>query len=137
MDALGRVFNILPTADDVYVSLKDASAVTFVCVNTAGDTWTLTNATSAAGGSAAVLSTIDHYWVQTTNGAAWVKVTQAVGSAFTTSSSQDAAVVTVHESELADGMSWVKLASTSTGLVYAILHDLKTQRTPSNLTALV
>ena len=42
MDALGRVLNVHPVADDVYVSLRDAGAVTFVGVNTAGETYTLT-----------------------------------------------------------------------------------------------
>lgn len=137
MDALGRVFNVLPVADDVYVSLRDASAVTFVCVLAAGDTWTLTEATDTGGSGSAVLATLDHYHYSATNGAAWVAATQAAASTIVTTASQDVMVVTVHESELSDGKSAVKMASTSTGTVVAILHDLKVQRKPSNLPALV
>lgn len=138
MDGLGRVFNVLPVADDVYVSLKDAAAVSFICVNAAGDTWTLTEAADTAGTSSAVLATLDHYYVSATVGAAWsAKITQAAASTIVTTSSQDVMVVTVHQSELSDGKTAVKLASTSTGTVVALLHDLVTQRAPANLPALV
>lgn len=137
MEGLGRVFNVLPVADDVYVSLKDATAVSFICVNAAGDTWTLTEAADAAGTGAAVLSTITRFHVSATVGAAWTQVTQAVGSAFTTTSSQDVAVLTISAAELSDGKDFVKLASTSTGTVVALLHDLVSKRDPANLPALV
>jgi len=137
MEGLGRLFNVLPVADDVYVSLKNASAVTFVGVNAAGDTWTLTEAADAAGTGAAVLSTIDRYVVSATNGAVWQELTQVVGSAVTTTSSQDVIVIHVGEAELSAGKDWIKLASTSTGTVVAILHDLNVQRAPSKLPALV
>ena len=137
MEGLGRVFNVLAVADDVYVSLKDASAVSFVCTLAAGDTWTITEAKDAAGTSAAVLATVTRYHVSATVGAVWAEVTQAAGSAFTTSSSQDVAVVTIHAAELSDGFDYVKCASTSTGTVVAILHDLMVQRAPELLPALV
>lgn len=136
-DGLGRVFNVLAVADDTYVSLKDAEAVSFVCVLAAGDTWTLTEASDAAGTGAAVLATMDHYAVQATVGAVWQDLTQAAASTIVTTASQDGMVVTVNASELSDGKDWVKLTSTSTGTVVAILHDLKVQRTPSKLAALV
>lgn len=137
MDFLGRVGNVLAVADDVYVPLKDAEAVTFVGVLTTGDTWTLTEASDAAGTGAAVLATMDHYAVQATVGAAWQELTQAAASTIVTTSSQDCVVVTINASELSDGKDWVKLASTSTGTVVAILHDLKVQRAPAKLAALV
>jgi hypothetical protein len=137
MEGLGRVFNVLPVADDVYVYLGDASAVSFVGVLAAGDTWTLTEASDAAGTGAAALATMTHYHISATVGAAWSEQTQAAASTIVTTSSQDVVVVTVHESELSAGMDWVKLASTSTGTVVAILHDLKVQRKPQNLPALV
>lgn len=137
MEALGRLYNVLPVADDVYVNLSNCQGVTFVGVLTTGDTWTLTEAKDAAGTGAQVLSTIDHYHVSATVGAAWVKVTQAVGSAITTSSSQDVVVLNVDATELSDTYNWVKLASTSTGTVFAITHDLDVQRAPANLPAMV
>jgi len=137
MEALGRLFNVLPTADDVYVNLKDWGGVTFVGVNAAGETWTLTEATDAAGTGAAVLATITRAHASATVGAAWALVTQAAASTVVTSASQDAVVIEVDDYELSDGKSWVKLTSTSTGTVVAIVRDPKSARKPSNLAALV
>jgi len=137
MDGLGRVFNVLPVADDVYVSLKDAEAVTFVCVNAAGDTYTLTEATAQAGTGAQVLATMTDFYISATVGAVWSKVTHAVNSTIIPTASQDVAVITVSAAELSAGFTWVKLASTGAGLVTAILHDLKVARKPENLPALV
>ena len=136
MEGLGRVFNVLPVADDVYVSLKDASAVTFVGVLAAGDTWTLSEK-KADGTGEQVLATMTHYHVSATVGAAWVEKTQAAASTIVTPSSEDVVVVTISEAELSANYTQVKLASTSTGTVFAILHDLKVQRKPQNLPALV
>lgn len=137
MDGLGRVFNVLPVADDVYVSLRDAAAVTFVCVNAAGDTYTLTEAQDAAGTGAQVLATMADFYVSATVGAAWSKVTHAAASTIVPTASQDVAVITVGEAELSATFDWVKLTSTGAGLVTAILHDLKVARKPENLPALV
>ena len=137
MEGLGRVFNVLPVADDVYVYLGDASAVSFVGFLAAGDTWTLTEAADAAGTGAAVLPTMTHYHVSATPGAVWQELSQAAASTIVTTSAQDCVVVTISEAELSAGKDWVKLTSTSTGTVVAILHDLKVQRKPQNLPALV
>lgn len=137
MEPLGRLFNILPVADDTYVSLQNAGAVTFVGVNAAGETWTLTEAKTAAGGSAAVLPTISRYYVSATNGAVWQELTQTAGSAITTTASQDVLCVTVTGAELSDTFTHLKLASTGAGTVFAILHELSNQRAPQLLPALV
>jgi hypothetical protein len=137
MDALGRVFNVLPVADDVYVPLRDAGAVTFVCVNTSGDTYTLTEAKDAAGTGAQVLATMADFYISATVGAVWAKVTHAAASTIVPTGSQDVAVITVAQAELSDTYDWVKLASTGAGTVVAILHDLLVQRKPENLPALV
>lgn len=137
MDALGRVFNPLATADDVYVSMRDCGGITFICTLAAGDTWTLTEASDAAGTGAAVLATMDHYAVQITAGAVWQELTQTAASTIVTTASQDVMVVTVNQAELSDGKDWIKIASTSTGTVVALQHDLKVQRAPAKLTALV
>lgn len=137
MEALGRLFNVLAVADDVYVPLKDTSGVTFVCFLAAGDTYTLTEAKDASGTGAQVLTTITRFYVQATPGAAWSKVTQAAASTMVTTASQDVAVLEVEGAELSDTYDYVKLASTSTGTVCAILRDLNVQRAPANLAALV
>lgn len=137
MEGLGRLFNILPVADDVYVPLRDCGGVTFVGVLAAGDTWTLTEASDAAGTGAAALATIDRYVVSATVGAVWQELTQTAASTVVTTSSQDVVVIHVAGAELSSGKDWVKLASTSTGTVMAILHDLDVQRAPAKLAALV
>lgn len=136
-EGLGFKFNVLPVADDVYVSLANAAAVSFVCVNAAGDTYTLTEAKDAAGTSAAVLPTITRFHVSATVGAVWAEVTQTAASTIVPTASQDVAVVTVTGPELSDTFTHVKLASTGSGTVFAILHDLYVQRAPANLPALV
>lgn len=137
MEALGRLFNVLPTADDVYVNLKDCGGVTFVGVNAAGETWTLTEASDSAGTGSAVLATITRAHVSATVGAAWSLVTQAAASTVVTTASQDVVVIEVDDYELSDGKDWVKLTSTGAGTVVAITRDLKVQRKPANLTAMV
>jgi hypothetical protein len=133
MHALGRSFNTYAVADDVYVSLKDAGGVAFLCVNAAGDTWTLTEAKDAAGTGAQVLATMTQFHVQATVSAAWVKVTQAAASTIVTTASQDVMLVEVEDAELSDTYDYVKLTSTGAGTVVAILRDLNVQRAPANL----
>lgn len=137
MDALGRLFDIVPVADDVYVNLSDCGGVTFLGILAAGDTWTLTEATSAAGGSAAVLAVITKSYVQTTGTGTdtWTKLTQTAASTEVTSSAQDCVVIEVDVESLSAGFDYLKLTSTSTGTVTAILRDLKVQRKPENLPA--
>lgn len=134
-EGLGRLFNVVAVADNVYVNLRDAGAVTFIGQLTAGDTFTVTEATTLAGGSAAVLTTITQYYTTPVAGtSAWAKSTQAAASTVVTADSKVAAF-TIHAEELSAGFDYVKCASTSTGTVVAILHDLKVQRAPQNLPA--
>ncbi len=137
MEALGRLFNVSPVADDVYIDLRNCGGVTFVCVNTSGDTYTLTEATTAAGGGAQVLSTIDKFYYSATVGAAWAEQTKTVGSTMVPTASQDVAVLELDAIELSDGYGFVKLASTGAGTVFAITHELHSQRKPQNLPAMV
>lgn len=134
-EALGRLFNLCHTADAVYVNLKDAGAVTFIGQLDAGDTFTVTEATTLAGGSAAALVTVEQWYTASKAGTGtWTKHTQTAASTVVTADAS-VAVFTVRAEELSDGFSYIKCASTSTGTVMAILHDLKTMRTPANLEA--
>jgi hypothetical protein len=137
MEGLGRVFNSLQVASGVYVSMKDCGAISFLCTNAAGDTWTLTEAKDAAGTSAAVLATITRYHTQVTVGAVWALQTQAAASTIVTTASQDACVVTISEAELSDTFDWIKVTATGAGTVVALQHDLQVQRDPTKLAALV
>lgn len=141
MEALGRVFNAIAIADGVYVPLHSAGGVSFLCylAAAAGDTYTLTEAKTAAGGSSQVLATIERYWTSNGVGGAWTLHTQAAASTVVTAAAtaENGMVVEVEAAELSDGYRWVKLTSTGAGLVTAIQRDLHVMRKPSNLAALV
>lgn len=135
MEGLGRVFNVVPIAAGRAVSLKDATAVTFVC--TGADTFTITSSDSFGGTYASPGNIVDHYYQQAgTNGAAaWTKQTQTASNAVTQAGAYTT-VITVNAASLPDGDTHVKCSAGSTGLVHAITHDLTVQRAPANLPAL-
>lgn len=141
MEGLGRLFNVVPTGDDVYVPMDECTGVTFIGVNAAGETWTVTEQ-KADGSGDQVLPCVTHYYVQATSGAAWARVPsngteQAAASAVVTTASQDVVAIFVSASQLSDGYNQVKLASTGAGTVTAIMHDLRVKRAPENLRAVV
>ena len=137
MDALGRLFDIVPVAQDVFFNVSGVGNVCFVGVLAAGDTWTLSEATALSGGTEQELAVITKSYVQATGTGAdtWTKLTQAAAAAEVTSSSQDAVVIEVDTDSLSAGFDYLKLVSTSTGSVTAILTDLAVQRKPENLPA--
>src|SRR5215213_3202126 len=120
MEALGRLFDVYPVADDVYINLKNCGGVTFVGVLTTGDTWTLTEAKTSSGGTSQTLATITRWHSRVTVSDPWVLNTLAANSAFTSTASQDVVCVEVEAAELSADYKYVKLASTSTGIVIAI-----------------
>lgn len=141
MEALGREFNAVAIADAVYVNLKDCGGVSFLCylAGAAGDTYTLTEAKTAGGGTAQVLATIERWWTSNGVGGVWTLHTQNAGSTVVTAATtaENGMVVEVEAPELSDGYKFVKLASTGAGLVTAITRDLHSQRKPSNLPSLI
>ena len=133
IEALGRVFNVVPTADAVEVNLRDVGAVTFVCVG--ADTYTVQESTDASGTSAQDLDVVDHYYTCTSaaGAAAWVRATQTADAAVTIGSG--VAVIEVDSNSLSDGFDFIECTSSAAGLVVAITHDLSVQRAPQNLPA--
>lgn len=141
MDALGRLVNYRHLADNGYIRLDNAQHALFLCYLTGavGDTYTLTEAKTAAGGSAQVLARITRYHTSTGDGTdAWVLRTQAAASTFATAAAanQNAAALEVDANQLSAGFKYVKLASTGAGLVTAMQTDLSDQRAPANLPAI-
>jgi hypothetical protein len=138
MEALGRLVNIVGIADGRWIPLKDASGITFLGVLDGGDTWTLQEARDGAGTGAQNLASIDHYYTANGVGGAWTRRTQAAAAAVTTpnEAAQDSVVIEVEDTSLSDGFTHVRLSSTSTGTVTALLRDLQVQRAPQNLAAL-
>lgn len=134
MEGLGRVFNIVPTADDVEVYVADCSAVTFVGVG--DDVYTVQEHQSAAG-AGQDLDVVDQYYenANADGSTAWTVATQAADAAVDADGSA-VVVFTVDVKSMSDNYDYLSCASTSSGLVYAILHDLNVQRAPQNLRAL-
>lgn len=133
MEALGRLFNLIPTADAKFVNLRDAAGVTFIGVG--ADTYTVQSSATASGGTD--LDSVVH-WYENANAdgsTAWTKHADQVADAAVTTTAAVAAIY-VDAKSLPDGHKYVKCSSTSTGLVVAIVHDLDVQRTPANLAAL-
>jgi hypothetical protein len=132
MEGLGRNFNLIPTGDGKFVNLRDAAAVTFIGVG--ADTYTVQSSATASGGTD--LDVVVH-WYENANAdgsTAWTQhADQAADAAVTTTAA--ACAIEISAASLPDGHQYVKCTSTSTGLVYAITHDLVSQRTPSNLPA--
>lgn len=139
MEGLGRLFNILPVADALWIPMAQCAAVTFVGYLAAGDTFTVQQATAAAGTGNTNLATVTQYYTSDGLGGAWTKRTQAAAATVVIAGTAglDACVFTIGADELGDGYTHVNCTSTSTGTVVAIMHDLYVQRAPANLPALV
>lgn len=137
MEGLGRLYNVVPTGDGAYVSLKQATGVAFVCVGANAETFTLTEAKDAAGTGAQSLATITRYYSNSAavGATAWVKEAIAAGAVVTTTTAKPVAIIEIQAEELSDDYDYIKVASSSTGTVVAILHDLSVQRAPANLVA--
>lgn len=128
-NGLGRVFNVVAVADGVYVNLKAGEAVTFVMYKSGGDTITVSESATASGGAA--LAKITDIFTGDGVGGVWTRVSQAAASSY--ASAADCTVVTINAEQLSDGKTFVKAASTSTGTIVALVHDLKVKRAPENL----
>ena len=58
MDALGRVFNVVPAAAGLYINMQDCSGVTFVCTSVSSDTFAFGEAKTSGGGTAFIDVTV-------------------------------------------------------------------------------
>ncbi len=139
--ALGRLFNVQSACDGVWINLKDAGGIAFVCYlgGAAGDTYTLQEAKDAAGTGAQNLACVTEYHTNTGNGTdAWTRRTQAAAATVVTAAAatQNQMVVEVEATQLSDTYSFVKLTSTGAGTVAAAKRDLRASRAPANLPAM-
>lgn len=131
--ALGDEVNVVPIAAGKGLSMKSCSGILFIC--TGNDTFTLTVANTLSGSYATPGNIILKKYTNTaTDGtAAWVDATQAASNAVTISSGSVA--FEVGQAQLTDPAAYVKVTASGSGLVVAVLHDLKVRRTPGNLPA--
>lgn len=137
MEGLGKDFNVIYNADDVFVNLRDYAGVTFVGYEDGGaSVFTITTSTAASGGTTATADIIDHYYTSNGVGGVWTKRTQTAAETVSPSddTDQDCVAIYVGADMLADGESYVKCArDQASGTTVAILHGLNSQRDPANL----
>lgn len=136
MEGLGRVFDVIPIASGVVFSLKNASAVTFVC--TGADTFTVTVGTVHSSAATDPGNVFNHFYqrADTVGAVAWTKQTQSADNAVIQANAGYTSVFTLHEAQVSDPNQFVKCVASASGLVTAILHDLDVQRAPANLAVL-
>lgn len=145
MQGLGRVFDVVHDASGNMISLKHASAISFV-VKSSGAASLAVVAAKVFGGSTTNWTTANGFgqtgfWYQqaATNGtAAWTKqtavwTTNSIALAGTTGYTS---VITIYGSQLADLYDYIQVTGTNTTTCVALLHDLAVQRTPPNLAKL-
>lgn len=142
MEGLGRVFDVVAVASSNYISLKNCSAVSFICTASGASSVALTAATAFSGGTTSTV-TPGHgfgqapHWYQNTSEvgtAAWTKQA-AVWTGNSIALAQTTAYVSVFSmfvSQLADTYDYIEAIGTNCTIV-ALLHDLTVQRTPANL----
>lgn len=133
MDALGRIFNVIPAASGIHIPLHNAQAVTFVTYEDDGST-ILTLKESKQGASEQALNVMDHVWKGPGVGGTWTAVAQTADDQYDLSddTANDAVVVTINASDLTDLFDCVEM-TVDGGICVAIVHDLLSRRTPSNL----
>lgn len=132
MEGLGRVFNSVPTGDGVWINMRDSSSAAFVLVG--ADTYTLQEATDAAGTGAQDLATIDRAYTNAgaVGATTWVETEQTAAATIVVAAN---AVIHVHGTELSDDFDYIAVTAGATGAVQVFTYDLVTSRNPENLRA--
>jgi hypothetical protein len=143
MEALGRLFNVVPVATGKHVSLKNASGVTFVCYEDGG-AQAITIKESIAGQSEQALATVTKLYASDGVGGVWTRETTDANGDISggdgtlvkkDTTAFDCAAIYIGADELSDGFDSVEVTIDGAGLCIAIVHDLEVQRTPANLPA--
>ncbi|HEX7134360.1 MAG TPA: hypothetical protein VF228_17420 [Iamia sp.] len=137
-EGLGRIFNVVYPADDVYINLRDCTSVAFVVHEVDGATQaTVTFSDDASGTTTSTPDVIDHYYGSSPdqdNSGEWHKTTQTAAELVTPAdTTEDLAVIEVNDEMAPDGMRYVKVTADGSATVLAILHGLQEQRDPANL----
>jgi len=147
-DGLGRVFNVINSADTLNVPLTKAAAVTFVSFLADGtQTLVFTQTDSTLVNSEIDLNIFTVGGVTAPNGESRIFAGPAIGGTWTdvtasasadntadgATAANDTMVVTVRAEQLSDGYDQVQCSATGGATVTAILHELAVQRGPANL----
>lgn len=137
-EGLGRLYNVIQPADDVYVNLAEAGGVDFFVFEVDGATsTTITFSSDAAGSATSTPDVIDHIYGRSNDTAAGVWHRTAVSPASETvvaaDATEDQICIPILASQCPDGKPYVKATVDGSGVCTAVLHDLARQRTPANL----
>lgn len=135
MEALGRVFNVIPVASGLDIPVTRASAVTFVTFEDDGSTIiTLTQTDSTGVESEANLTKITRVHKGPGVGGTWTLVEQAAANTYDLAddTTNDAIVLTVNAEDLTAGYDQVQ-CTVDGGICVAIIHDLREKRAGANL----
>lgn len=138
MEGLGRLFNVIQPADDVYVNLEDVGGVTFIVFEVDGATSaTITFSSNAAGAATATPDVVDHFYGRSNDqdSGKWHRtaVSPASETYVAADVTEDQTSVYIDASMCPDDKPYVKCTADGSAVVSAILHDLHSQRTPANL----
>lgn len=144
MEGLGRVFNVIHTADTVGFKLDGSSAVSLI-VKASGASSIAVTAAKTFTGSYDAFTTANGFsqptrWYQATAAdgtVGWTKQTAVwtSNSLALAGTTGYVSVVDIFGSQMADGYHYLKATCTN-GTLVVVTHDLTAQRKPANLTAL-
>lgn len=141
----GRVFDVVAVASGVMISLKNASAITYVVEASSTSSLAVVAAKTYGGGTTTWVPANGFgqpsIWYQNatpSNTAAWSKQTSVwtTNSVALAQTNTYVSTICFYTSEFADGFDYIEATATDATATFAILHDLTVQRTPPNLAIL-
>jgi hypothetical protein len=143
MNGLGNKFNYVHIADSVIVDMQDYGAITvFVYESNAEAVISVTRLKDGSG-SAVIPDTITEYWTSDGAGGAWTRRTQTAADEVTkpTGAGNSCAAIELdwakHINPDGGDYNQVNVEVDGSAVVSYILHDLKVQRAPQNLPAVI
>lgn len=141
MEGLGRLFNVISTADTKAFDMSQCSAVSLLVTASGASSIALTAAKTFSGSydnftTAAGFGQPGHWYQSTADDgtAGWTKQTSSWSSNSLTlaGTSGYMSLVDIFGSQMADGYQYLKVTCTN-GTLVVITHDLTVQRSPVNL----
>lgn len=138
MEGIGRVFNVVPVASGVHISLRQADAVTFVVFEVSGAT-VIGLKESIGGASEQNLTRTRRFTCAGLGSDSWVTRTFAANATIpkVDTAAENCTAITVTSDELSSGFDCVECTVDGSAICVAILHDLLVQRSPDNMPAAV
>lgn len=133
---LGRVFNVVASASGVTIPLTKAECVSFVTFEDDGSTIATMTQVDSTGTNNEVALDVDFYPYKAPGiGGTWTAMAEQDDTVdLGDDTTNDSMVLTVRGDQLSDGYDGVQ-CTVDGGYVVAIIHDLKIQRKPSNLSS--